>query len=80
MSKTHKSSFSLQNYFFRFKFFFDQNLDFVLGLLPIREINEEDGLLSELSISSGDSEDEYVEGENLDDFWAVVHGWRKISP
>ena len=31
MSKTPKSSFSLQNLNFRFKFFFDQNLDFVLG-------------------------------------------------
>ena len=31
MSKTPKSSFSLQNSYFRFKFFFDQNLDFVLG-------------------------------------------------
>ena len=31
MSKTPKSTFSLQNSHFRFKFFFDQNLDFVLG-------------------------------------------------
>ena len=31
MSKTPKSTFSLQNFHFRFKFFFDQNLDFVLG-------------------------------------------------
>ena len=31
MSKTPKSSFSLQNSYFRIKFFFDQNLDFVLG-------------------------------------------------
>ena len=31
MSKTHKSAFSLQKFNFRFKFFFDQNLDFVLG-------------------------------------------------
>jgi len=31
MSKTPKSSFPLQNSHFRFKFFFDQNLDFVLG-------------------------------------------------
>ena len=31
MSKTTKSTFSLQNSDFRFKFFFDQNLDFVLG-------------------------------------------------
>ena len=30
-SKTPKSSFSLQNSYFRWKFFFDQNLDFVLG-------------------------------------------------
>ena len=30
-SKTPKSTFSLQNTYFRFKFFFDQNLDFVLG-------------------------------------------------
>ena len=33
MSKTPKSSFSLQNSYFCFKFFFDQNLDFVLGCL-----------------------------------------------
>ena len=33
MPKTSKSSFSLQNSYFRFKFFFDQNLDFVLGNL-----------------------------------------------
>ena len=32
MSKTAISSFSLQNSYFRFKFFFDQNLDFVLGI------------------------------------------------
>ena len=31
MSKTPKSTFSFQNYNFRFKFFFDQNRDFVLG-------------------------------------------------
>ena len=31
MPKTPTSSFSLQNSNFRFKFFFDQNLDFVLG-------------------------------------------------
>ena len=31
MSKTPKSTFSLQNFNFRFNFFFDQNLDFVLG-------------------------------------------------
>jgi len=31
MSKTPKSTFSLQNSHFRFEFFFDQNLDFVLG-------------------------------------------------
>ena len=31
MSKTPKSTFSFQNSHFRFKFFFDQNLDFVLG-------------------------------------------------
>ena len=31
MSKTPISSFSLQNSNFRFKFFFDQNIDFVLG-------------------------------------------------
>ena len=30
-SKTPKSTFSHQNSHFRFKFFFDQNLDFVLG-------------------------------------------------
>ena len=34
MSKTSKSTFSLQNSSFRFKFFFDQNLDFVLGNVP----------------------------------------------
>ena len=32
-SKTPKYRFSLQNYHFRFKFFFDQNLDFVLGFV-----------------------------------------------
>ena len=31
MSKTPKYSFSLQKFYFLFKFFFDQNLDFVLG-------------------------------------------------
>ena len=31
MSKTPKSTFSLQNSHIHFKFFFDQNLDFVLG-------------------------------------------------
>ena len=31
MSKTPKSSFSFQNSYFHLKFFFDQNLDFVLG-------------------------------------------------
>ena len=31
MSKKPKSSFSIQNSYFRFKFFFDQNLDFALG-------------------------------------------------
>ena len=31
MSKTPKSTFSLQNSNFRLTFFFDQNLDFVLG-------------------------------------------------
>jgi len=31
MSKTPKSSFSIQNSYFRSKFFFDQNLDFALG-------------------------------------------------
>ena len=31
MSKTPKSTFSHQNSYFRSNFFFDQNLDFVLG-------------------------------------------------
>ena len=31
MSQTPKSTFSFQKYHFRLKFFFDQNLDFVLG-------------------------------------------------
>ena len=31
-SKTPKSTFSLQNSYFRFKFFFDQSFDFVLGI------------------------------------------------
>ena len=34
MSKTPESTFSLQNFYFRLKFFVDQNLDFVLGLPP----------------------------------------------
>ena len=34
MSKTPKPSFSFQNSYFPFKFFFDQNLDFVLGSMP----------------------------------------------
>ena len=37
MSKTTKSSFSFQNLNFRYKFFFDQNLDFVLIRLYIEE-------------------------------------------
>ena len=40
MSKTPKSSFSLQNFNFRYKFFFDQNLDFVLGFAKFTSIWE----------------------------------------
>ena len=35
-SKTTKSSFSLQNSYFRLNFFFDQNLDFVLGITMVK--------------------------------------------
>ena len=36
MSKTPKSWFSLQNSYFRLNFFFDQNLDFVLGITMVK--------------------------------------------
>ena len=42
MSKTPKSSFSFQNSHFRFNFFFDQNLDFVLGLPVLRSFDCDD--------------------------------------
>ena len=44
MSKTPKSSFSPQNSHFRFKFFFDQNLHFVLGCLGRKESAEDSTL------------------------------------
>ena len=40
MSKTPKSSFSLQNSSFRFQFFFDQNLDFVLGFVKFANLED----------------------------------------
>ena len=43
MPETPKSSFALQNSDFRVKFFFDQNLDFVLGTVTTTSANGNNG-------------------------------------